>query len=182
MQSSENRQKAVGAMRSIFLEKVTLSTGIGGSEDKYEDAKEILKRISGSEPVPAKAKVRKPEFNIRKGQTIGAFVTLRGTKASDLLKRALDAKDNVIKRSSIAGNSLNFGVEEYIYFNGIKYDPKIGMLGLNVNATFARKGMRIERRRRLRSKAKKSHKQISADELADYVLRNYKVKFAEEEA
>ncbi|MEM3212091.1 MAG: hypothetical protein QW091_01340 [Candidatus Micrarchaeaceae archaeon] len=182
MQVNDTNQKSDGSMRGIFLEKVTLSTGIGSNEDKYEGAKEILKRLSGGTPAPAKAKVRKPEFNIKKGQTIGAFVTLRGAKAEELLKRALDAKDNKLKKNSIAGNSLNFGVEEYIYFNGIKYDPKIGMLGLNINATFMRKGMRVERRRRLQSKARRSHKQISAEELAAYVENKYKIKFVEEEA
>ena len=90
---------------------------------------------------------RLPEFGIRKGQTIGAVVTLRKEEAAQFLKKALEANDNIIRPAGIAGNSVNFGVKEYIEFSGVKYDPKIGMLGLNINASFARKGQRVERRK-----------------------------------
>ncbi|MGC8676258.1 MAG: 50S ribosomal protein L5 [Candidatus Micrarchaeia archaeon] len=169
-------------MRGIFLEKLTLNTGIGNTEDKYEGAKEILSRVTGKTPTAATAKARKPEFGIQKHQIIGAFVTLRGKEAEAMLKRALDAVDNKLKKSAIAGNSLSFGIEEYIYLNGMKYDPKIGMLGMNVNATFARKGMRVERRRRAKGKVAKSHKRIAPEDLAAYVSKAYGAKFEEEEA
>ena len=182
MHSEANKVNKVNPMRNIYLEKVTLNIGIGSTEDKFEGAKAILQRLTEHVPTYAKAKTRKPEFGIKKGQVIGAFVTVRGKQADTFLRRALDAADNSLSINAIAGNSLNFGVEEYIYFSGIKYDPKIGMLGLNVNATFARKGMRVERRRRARSRVSNAHKRIDVNELKDYVSKNYGTKFVEEEA
>lgn len=167
-------------MRNIFLEKITFSIGIGSDENKFENASTVLERLTNHKAVRALAKSRKPEFGIKKGQTIGAFVTVRGKEAEELLRRALDAKDFVLKKSNIARNSVNFGVDEYIYFTGMKYDPKVGMFGMNVNATFARKGMRVERRKRARSKVASSHKNVSREELLNYLVKNYNVKIEEE--
>ncbi|MGC8547751.1 MAG: 50S ribosomal protein L5 [Candidatus Micrarchaeia archaeon] len=168
-------------MQDIYLEKVTLNIGIGSSEEKYENAKEILRRLTNHTPTMARAKERKPEFGIKKGQIIGAYVTVRKQEAAELLKRALDAKDNTVKPSSISGNSLNFGIDEYIYFSNMKYDPKIGMFGLNVNASFARKGMRVKRRRRARGSVAKKHETISREELIDYISKRFNTKITEEE-
>ena len=127
-------------MQQIRLEKVVLNMGIGSSEEKLDRAKTLIKKLTGREAAYTKAKKRRPEFGIRKDQIIGAVVTLRGDEAAAFLKRALEANDNLINPSSIANNSVNFGVKEYIYFSGIKYDPKIGMLGLNVNAVIRKEG------------------------------------------
>ncbi|MGC8628841.1 MAG: 50S ribosomal protein L5 [Candidatus Micrarchaeia archaeon] len=173
--------KKENPMRQIFLDKLTLNIGIGPNEEKYENASAVLERLTGHKPTMAKAKERKPEFGIKKGQIIGAYVTLRKGEAVELFKKALDAKDFTLKKSSIAGNSVNFGVDEYIYFSGMKYDPKIGMFGLNVNASFARKGMRVENRRRKSAKAAAKHKRISEEELAQYISKEFGVKFQEEQ-
>ena len=70
-------------------------------------------------------------------------------------------------------------MKEYIYFSGVKYDPKIGMLGLNVNASFTRKGRRIETRKRKRSRAGSKHKRISNDDIATYLESHYGAKVGE---
>ncbi len=82
---------------------------------------------------------------------------------------------------SVANNSINFGIKEYIYFTGIKYDPKIGMLGMNVNASFARKGARVERRKIKTGAAGRKHKTLGKEELTAYLEKNFKVKVAEKE-
>ena len=127
-------------MQEIRLDKLVLNIGIGPNEEKLDNAKILLKKLTGREAAFTKAKKRFPEFGIRKGQIIGTVVTLRDKQAVEFLKSALDANNNVMLKDSIANNSLNFGVKEYIYFSGIKYDPKIGMLGLNINASSQGKG------------------------------------------
>ncbi len=169
-------------MQNIRLEKVTLNIGIGASEDKYEGAKEILQRLTGHVPTPAKSKARRPEFGIKKGQIIGAFVTLRHDEAKKIFEKALDAVDYSLSKEAVSNNTVSFGIKEYIYFSGMKYDPKIGMLGLNVNATFARPGMRVERRKIKRSSVPKRHKMISNEELSRYLEKEFNVKFKGEEA
>ena len=68
-------------MQEIRLEKLVLNIGIGQSEEKLESAKSLLKKLTGQESAYTKAKKRMPEFGIRKGQMIGAVVTLRGREA-----------------------------------------------------------------------------------------------------
>lgn len=168
-------------MRDIRLDKLVLNIGIGPSEEKLDNAKALLKKLTGREAAFTKAKKRFPEFGIRKGQVIGAIVTLRDKQAVDFFKSALDANNNTIFKDSIANNSVNFGIKEYIYFSGIKYDPKIGMLGLNVNASFSRKGVRVEKRKRKSGRVSAKHRNISREELQSYVEKNFGTKVAERE-
>ncbi len=171
--------EASNPMQSIFIDKVVLNIGIGSNEDLYQNAKMLLEKLTNRQPVQTRSKRRVPELKIRRGQVIGAMVTLRNQDAHDILKRAIEANDELLKSSSISNNSLSFGVKEYIYFSGVKYDPKIGMLGLNVNASFTRKGRRIETRKRKQSRAGASHKKIANEEIAAYLASKYNAKIGE---
>jgi len=166
---------------NICLEKVVVNIGIGATEEKLDSAKLLMKKLTGRDAAHTKARKRFPAFGIKQGQIIGAVVTLRGGEATDFLKRALEANEAVLNPKSIANNSVNFGIKEYIYFTGIKYDPKIGMLGMNVNATFGRKGARVERRKIKTSSAGRKHKTLGKEELKSYLEKNFKVKVAEKE-
>jgi large subunit ribosomal protein L5 len=168
-------------MENIFLDKLVVNMGIGSTEERLDNAKALLKKLTGREGATTTAKKRFPEFGIRKGQMIGTVVTLRGSEAIKFLKSALEANNNVLVESSIANNSVNFGVKEYIYFSGVKYDPKIGMLGINVNASFARKGARVELRKRKSAKVGRNHRAIKRDDMKAYILKEFGVKVAEKE-
>lgn len=167
-------------MESIYIDKVVLNIGIGSNEDLFQNAKMLLEKLSGCKPVKTVSKRRVPELKIRRGQTIGAMVTLRNEDATKMLMKALEANDSVIGSSAISNNSLSFGVKEYIYFSGVKYDPKIGMLGLNVNASFTRKGRRVENRKRKRSKMGIKHKRIPDDSIKAYLEKNFNAKVGQE--
>ncbi len=147
------------AMREIKVEKVTLNIGAGEAGQKLENAKTLLGVISGKEPATTTAKIRNPLFKIKKGDPIGAKVTLRGKEAIAVLERALKAVDRIIKERSFDRNgNFSFGVKEYIDFPGVKYDPKIGIIGFDVCVTLTRKGMRIAKRRHSKSKVGKKHR------------------------
>ncbi len=166
-------------MQQIFIDKVVLNIGIGSNENLYQNAKMLLEKLTSHQPVQTLSKRRVPELKIRRGQVIGAMVTLRNEEAYEMLRRAIEANDDMLKNSSISNNSLSFGVKEYIYFSGVKYDPKIGMLGLNVNASFTRKGRRIETRKRKQSKSGLKHKRIPDAEIAKYLESKYNAKIVE---
>ena len=169
------------SMRDIFISKVIVNIGIGSNEQLLPNVKALLKKLTGREGTATHSKKRDPSLKVRKGQIIGAMVTLRKTEALDVLKRTLDANESKIKPSAIANNSLNFGIKEYIDISGMKYDPKIGMFGMNVNASFARKGARVELRKRKRTKADVRHKRITNSEIAEYMKKNFNVSLATEE-
>ncbi|MGI0141224.1 MAG: 50S ribosomal protein L5 [Candidatus Micrarchaeales archaeon] len=160
-------------MQEVRLEKVVINIGIGSNDQLLPNAKMLIQKLTGRNSVPTVAKKRDPSLNIRRGQVIGSMVTLRKAAAEDLLKRALDANNNTIREKSINDNSLSFGIKEYIDFSGVKYDPKIGMLGMNINANFARRGRRVEQRRRIRSMAAQEHRKVTKAEIIEYITKHF---------
>ena len=64
--------------------------------------------------------------------------------------------DNVIRQMKSVG--FSFGIPEYIEIPKVKYDPKIGIIGLNVSVTLERPGFRIKRRKLINRKVSRSHK------------------------
>ncbi|HIH19701.1 TPA: 50S ribosomal protein L5 [Candidatus Micrarchaeota archaeon] len=165
------------ALNEVFLEKLTLNIGAGEGGQALENARTLLERISSRTPVTTLAKTRNPTFNIRKGDAIGTKVTLRGKPASDVLTRALQAVENKLKEKSFDSfGNVSFGVREYIDFPGVKYDPKIGMLGLDVCVSLRKKGVRIAKRRRAQRKLPRKQV-VSLTEASEFMKKTYGVSF-----
>ena len=141
-------------MRMPRIEKVTVNISIGYSGERLMKAAEVLEEITGQKPVFRKAKRTIRAFGVRKGENIAVMVTLRKERAVEFLKKAFEDKGYRLNASSIDQHgNLSFGIEEYILIPGVKYDPRIGILGMDVAVTIARPGHRIVRRKR----ARKSH-------------------------
>jgi len=166
----------MGTMRDIYISKVVINMGTGSDSNLHDNAVKMLNIISQAKPADSISKKRNPAFKVSKGQKIGAFVTLRGEKAMAIAQRLFNAVDNRIKASNISTNSVNFGIKEYIDISGIKYDPKIGMLGMNVNIAFSRAGMRVMLRKAKRAIVPAKHSIISKDEIKDYIKNKFNVE------
>ena len=168
-------------MKKIRIEKVTLNIGVGEPGERLEKALEVLKRILAlaginQKPVKTKAKVRVQRWGIRPGLEIGAKVTVRGEKAVKLLNLLLDAVDRKIpERSFDERGNFSFGIREYIDIPGMKYDPNIGIYGLDVCVTLERPGYRVKRRKRRRSRVGKTHL-ITREEAIQYVKEAFGVE------
>lgn len=149
---------ATNPLLGIMIDKVTANMGIGTSGDRLDNAKELLSKLTGAKVVLTRAKKRNPTFKLRPGLEIGVKTTLRGKAARDFLDKALTAKKRMlqVKNFDDRGN-FSFGIHEYIDFPGAKYDPKIGMMGMDVCVTLKRPGKRICERRVKRSAIGKSH-------------------------
>ena len=168
-------QETENVMRTINLEKVVLNIGVGKSGDAIETAKKALDQISGKKACNRSAKKAHRDWGVRKGEPIGVSVTVRGNDAKILLKRLFEAKgDSVNARSFDNMGNISFGILEHIDIPGIKYDPKIGILGLDVSVRLARSGFNI----RIRSKHKASvgvtHK-ITPAEAKAYLTKEFGV-------
>ncbi len=166
----------VNKMRELRIEKITLNMCFGNEQEKIDKGMILLERITGSKPVKTRAKKRIPTWNIRPGLPIGCKVTLRGNRADDVLKRLIVAKDKKVNSSSFDefGN-MSFGVPEYIDIPNVKYDPDLGILGLQVCVTFERAGFRIKKRRLRKANLSKGHC-ISKQEVISFVENKYKVE------
>ena len=140
-------------MKKPRIVKVTVNISLGQSGERLLRAAEALEELTGQKPVFRKAKRTIRAFGVRKGENIAVMVTLRREKALEFLKRALEAKGFRLKTSSIDEHgNVSFGIEEHILIPGVKYDPRVGILGMDVAITIQRPGHRIVERRRARRK------------------------------
>ena len=103
-------------------------------------------------------------------------VTLRGEPAMQFLKDAFWVKDNRIAGYSFdyEGN-FSFGVGDYTDFKDMKYDPDIGIFGMDICVTLARSGLRVKRRKKAKTKIPKSHR-ISPKEAKNFVTSKLEVE------
>ena len=168
-------QETENIMKMVNLEKVVLNMGVGKSGDAVEIAKKALDQISGKKSCNRSAKKAHRDWGVRKGEPIGASVTIRGDDAKILLKKLFEAKGNSVNERSLdrMGN-LSFGILEHIDIPGIKYDPKIGILGLDVSARLTRPGFNIRVRSRHKASVGIRHK-ITPAEAKTYLTKEFGV-------
>lgn len=145
-------------MKKPHVAKVVANIGVGSGGEAMEPAMRLLEKLTGKKPVQTYSKHKIPAWGLRMGLPIGAKVTLRGEDAREFLKRSLEAVDKTLKEKSFdAVGNLSFGIEQYVFYEGVKYDPDIGTMGLQVSATLERPGFRIKRRKIRKSKVGRKH-------------------------
>ena len=163
-------------MKKITVAKVVLNMGVGKSGEPIERAKRALQQISGQQPSPRMARATQRDWGVHKGEPIGVAVTVRKQPAIELMKRLFTAKGNQIKGSSFDDfGNVSFGIREHIDIPGVKYDPNIGIVGLNISISLTRPGFNI----RVRSKHKASigdgHR-ITSDDAKEFLSREFGVQ------
>ncbi len=169
------KTKTENVMRKIRIEKVTLNIGVKQHQDA-DKAYLLLERITGRKPVRTLATRRARTFKVRRGLPIGAKITLRGEIAEEVLKKLLEAKDNKLNKKNFDDHgNFGFGIEEYLDIPGIKYDPKIGVLGLDVFVNLERPGYRVKRRKYHKSKIGKNHL-ITKEEAMEFIREKFNVE------
>ncbi len=152
------------------IAKVVINIGVGESGERLQKAVKVLKDLTGQEPSIRRARRTIKEFGIRKREPIAAVVTLRGEKALNFLRRALEAIGMRVKASSFDDyGNISFGISEHIMLPGVKYDPNIGVFGMDVCVKIERPGYRVMRRRIKRSKIPRRHRVNKADAIAFFV-------------
>jgi len=165
-------QQTQNLMKKIFLNKVVLNMGVGKSGDPIEIGKKTLVQITGKKPNARNAKKAQRDWGVRKNEPIGVAVTVRGDDATELLKKLLEAKDNQIsKRAFDNEGNFSFGIKEHIDIPGVKYDPNIGILGLEVSASLSRPGFNIKLRSKHKARIGKNHRKQKMMQL-NFILKN----------
>lgn len=168
-----NPQKLANPMRRIRLEKLVVNIGVGTSGEKLEKAMKVLEMLTRQKPVKTIAK--KTAFGAKRGEPIGCKVTLRKSKAIEFLKRALKVKRNRLSSSWFdSQGNFSFGIPDHTLF-GIKYDPEIGIFGMDICISLERPGYRVSRRRRARAKIPPRHR-ITKQEAIQYIAQEFGVE------
>jgi len=164
--------------QQVKLEKVTLNFGAGKDQARLDKGVAILKSLTGINPVKTITEKRIPSWGVRPGLPIGAKITLRKQPAESLLKRLLAAKENKLRPSCFDDNgNVSFGIHEYIDIPDAKYDPVIGVLGLQVCVTLEKPGYRVKRRRLTPQRIGKRHL-ITREQAQTFMKEKYGVEVA----
>lgn len=170
-------QTASSPMKNIAISKVVINIGVGRSGEPVEKAKRALNVLTGQRPKVCGAKNTVRDFGIHKGEPIGAMVTLRRDKAVEFIKRVIAAKGNIIKASSFDDfGNLSIGIHEHIDIPGTRYDPDIGIFGMDVCMALSRPGYRISRRRN-KSSIGKNHR-IKREDAIGFLKQSFGVEIA----
>merc|ERR1711991_252607 len=167
---AERREK--NPMRNIRIEKLCLNICVGESGDKLTRAGKVLEALTRQKPVTSRARYTVRTFGIRRNEPISVHCTVRGERAREILEKGLKVKEYELLRENFStiGN-FGFGVDEHIDL-GLKYDPKIGIYGVDFYIVLGRPGYRVSKRRRAQNRVGPSHR-VTKDEAEAWFERQF---------
>ncbi len=124
------------------LVKITINMGLGAANANpkiLDSAINELRLISGQSPVVTRARKDIATFKLRKGQKIGAMVTLRAERMWEFLDRLINIALPQVRdfkgisfRAFDGNGNYSLGVREQIVFPEISYDQIDSVKGMNV--------------------------------------------------
>ncbi len=102
-------------------------------------------------------------FGIRRNEKIAVHCTVRGEKAEKILEKGLQVREFELNKDNFSAmGNFGFGIQEHIDL-GIKYDPSIGIYGMDFYVVMCRRGFRVAERRRKTNRVGIKHR-ITKDE------------------
>lgn len=166
-------------MRKPRIEKVVINFGVGASGEKLVKATNVLESLTGQKPVQRKSRKTIRDWGIRKGEPISCKVTLRGEKAYEFLRRTLEVVEMRLESESIdSRGNFSFGIREHIEIPGVRYDPQLGIFGMDICVTIERPGYRVKRRRIKRKNIPRPH-QMTREETMIFMEEEFGLSFEE---
>ena len=166
----------MNAMRDVHVDKVVVNIGVGEAGERLVKAQKVLEMVTGQKSVETISKTVNRDLGIRKGMPLGCKVTLRGETAEEFLDKALSIRERRVPEYSFdkEGN-MSFGISDYTDFEGMKYDPEIGIFGMDINVVLRRPGNRITQRALLKRRVPKKHR-VERDEAIQYMKDKFEVE------
>lgn len=159
-------------MRDIKIEKVVLNVCIGDNADRLTRAATVLEEITGNKPVFSKARFTIRTFSIRRNAKIAAYVTVRGERATKIVNLGLRVKDYELKKKNFSDTgNFGFGIEEHIDL-GVKYDPTVGIYGMDFYVVLSRAGERVARKKAKSGRVGRGQR-ISKEEAIAWVQKTF---------
>jgi len=170
--SPEEKQK----LFSPRLEKITINIGVGEAGERLKKAETVLESLTGRKPIETLSKTTNKDWGLRKRMPIGCKVTLRGKNADEFLKEALSTRENKMAEYAFDGQgNISFGIPDHTLFKSQKYDPNIGIFGMDVCVTMNKPGYRVKHRRISRRHIPHKHR-VKRDETIQFFTENYNVE------
>merc|ERR1712228_645848 len=161
--AEEKKVEKVNPMKEMRIAKLCINICVGESGDRLVRAGKVLEALTGQTPVFSKARYTVRSFGIRRNEKIAVHCTVRGPKAEEILERGLKVKEYELRQGNFsATGNFGFGVQEHIDL-GIKYDPGIGIYGMDFYVVLARPGYNVRYRRKRKSRVGIQHRLVKSD-------------------
>jgi large subunit ribosomal protein L5 len=166
-------------MRQPRIQKVVVNIGVGDAGERLEKAQKVLQMVTKHKPMVTHAKITNRDLGVRQGMPIGCKVTLRGEEAEAFLTRALQTREKRVAWYSFdpEGN-LSFGIPDYTDFEGMRYDPEIGIFGMDVSVVIQRPGYRVSQRRIMKRRLPKEHR-MTRQEAVEFMRAKFNAEVVE---
>jgi large subunit ribosomal protein L11e len=177
-------------MKKVRIEKLCVNICVGTSGDRLTRAAKVLEQLTGQTPVNSKgicvffvllvlnnvlARYTVRTFGIRRNEKIAVHATVRGDKAAEILEKGLKVKEYELRYGNFSSSgNFGFGIDEHIDL-GIKYDPTIGIYGMDFYVVLGRPGNRVAKRRRAVSRVGPHHR-VSKDDAIKWFEDTYEVR------
>jgi len=159
----EEEALKINPMRKARIAKLCINICVGISGDRLTRAGKVLEQLTGQTPVTSKARYTVRTFGIRRNEKIAVHATVRGDKAAEILERGLKVKEYELRAHNFsASGNFGFGIDEHIDL-GLKYDPTIGIYGMDFYVVLDRPGFRVAKRKRSTSTIGRHHRVTKAD-------------------
>jgi len=134
-------------MRDIRIDKMVINCCVGESGDRLTRAAKVLEQLTNQKPCFSRARYTVRTFGIRRNEKIACYVTVRGSRAEEILDRGLKVKEYELKVKNFSNSGcFGFGIDEHIDL-GIKYDPTTGIYGMDFYVVLKRPGARTSRKK-----------------------------------